>query len=158
MMKLLDLVPSWIWAGIVLAMSLVCFGLSGDLADSKLALANSRTANAQLSIALSDSKAEAMEQSAELNRLVTKATNEARKREDVLRASAAAARAESVGLRDDAAGLRHQLDQLSRDAAIERATAIGGVLAQCGERYQVLAQRCDRHVSDLRTLTDAWPK
>ena len=156
--KLLDLIPSWLWAGVVLALTVACAGLYMELAASDLALANSRAANAQLNTAIADSKAEAMEQSAEMQRLVTRATNEAKKREDVLRASAATARAESAGLRDDATGLRHQLDQLSRDATIERATAIGGVLAQCGERYQVLAERCDRHVSDLRTLTDAWPK
>jgi hypothetical protein len=156
--KLLDLIPSWLWAGVVLALTVACAGLYIDLAASDLALANSRAANAKLNTAIADSKAEAAERSAEMQRVVTRATNEAKKREDVLRASAATARAESVGLRSDAAGLRDQLANASRDAAIDRAAAIAGVLGQCGARYQVLAERCDRHVSDLRTLTDAWPK
>ncbi len=44
------------------------------------------------------------------------------------------------------------------DACTERATAIGGLLAECSSSYKELGTKADRHVSDLKTLSEAWPK
>jgi hypothetical protein len=86
-------------------------------------------------------------------------------------ASQNAAAGRMSGLRRDADGVRAALVSLSdataqalreartsHDACIVRADALGDVLAQCGVRHQALAETCDRHVSDIKTLIDAWPK
>lgn len=61
-------------------------------------------------------------------------------------------------------GLRDALDHANREreesasAAAKRAAALGELLAQGAEAYRELAERCDRHVSDLRQLLEAWPE
>lgn len=113
---------------------------------------------AALRLQVAEANTRAANQAAELEAAVTKAQNEAKQRERDLRAAAAGARAESDGLRDDLATLRDQLAGATHAAAIDRAAAIGAVLQQCSARHQSLAERCDRHVNDIRTLMDAWPR
>lgn len=84
---------------------------------------------------------------------------------------ATAARAtREVRVRADSAGAGWALDELrnaiaARDAAEEsaaaatqRADTLGKLLAESGEALTAMAQRCDRHVNDVQTLLDAWPK
>ncbi len=111
-----------------------------------------------LKLAIADANTRAAERERALQARVTEAQNEARKRESGLRAAADGARSESDGLRNDVDALRRQLAAASRDAAVERAAAIGAVLHQCAARHQGLAERCDRHVNDIRTLRDSWPR
>lgn len=72
-------------------------------------------------------------------------------------------RADAVRASDAVRGLRDALDAAQRRgsdsqaAAIARAAALGELLAASAEAHRELAQRCDRHVSDLRMLLDAWP-
>ena len=85
------------------------------------------------------------------------AQNNAVTRSVALRAAASASRTERDGLRDqtDAALLGASA---SHAACLERATTASAVLNQCAAAYQDLGERADRHVSDLQTLTEAWPK
>lgn len=88
-------------------------------------------------------------------------------REAVIRAQNAA-RAREAKLRSDAAGARRALDGLR--AATESAMSYAGtnheacvvatattsqLLNQCSGEYQDLAEKADRHVSDVQTLMDA---
>ena len=163
--KLLTLIPRWaLWACIA-ALATACLALKLSLGDAALEAEQAITAAgkanleaANLRLDLADAKNKALAQANEFSNKVIEAQNESKKREALLKAAAESARAESDGLRSDTQALRSQLDQLSRDAVIERAAAIGAVLAQCSARYQVLAERSDRHVNDLRTLIEAWPK
>lgn len=80
------------------------------------------------------------------------------------------ARTREAGIRSAAAGNRGELDGLldafaarnlaeeSRDAAAQRADAAEKLLVTSGRLLTDIAERCDRHVSDLQTLTEAWPK
>jgi len=94
-----------------------------------------------------------------------------RRVENVIQATNAAA-ARERGLRADAAGARNELDRL-RDvlqdyergtagippaSCPDRAIALSDVLQECAGRYSGLAEKADRHASDLQTLMDAWPK
>lgn len=85
------------------------------------------------------------------------AQNQAQARARSLRMDADGSRAALVGLSSSA-------DQALRDAATshaactERAAAIRVVLDQCGAAYQELGTVADRHASDVRTLTEAWPR
>jgi len=83
--------------------------------------------------------------------------------------NAAAARAAND--RADAADARTELDRVrslsdaavtaaeqSHAACVDRATALKVVFSQCAGRYAELGEKADRHVSDLKTLSDSWPE
>lgn len=85
---------------------------------------------------------------------VVAAQNAARVREVDLRAAADRSRA-ALG------GMQASTDAALRSAAADHsactvtAAALGSILNQCTGRYQALGEAADRHVSDIRTLTDA---
>lgn len=90
---------------------------------------------------------------------------------DTVIAAQNAAAARIVVLRRDGDSARNQLVSLSNaadealrrakaghDASLNTATAAVNILKQCGKEYAGLAEVADRHVSDIQTLTAAWPK
>ena len=158
MTAFLALIPRWVWAALVAALAATSCKLTIDLGSVKLELEKSKVVVAQMETVIAEANTRAAEQAASLQRAVVKAQNEAILRETTLRAAAVAAASESDGLRNDIEALRVQLDSASREAAVERAAAIGAVLQQCAARHQSLAQRCDGHVSDLKTLIESWPR
>lgn len=155
--KLLDLVPGWLWALVVAALLAVGLGIRLDLAAERRATAALTTQKAALELAIDKANARAAEQSSHFATQALKAKNEATLRESTLRHLVVAARTESDGLHNDLDTLRLQLVSATREAAVERATALSAVLDQCSSRYTELAGKADRHVSDLKTLTDSWP-
>ena len=94
---------------------------------------------------------------AALNQQIQDAQNAARTRETVLRRDADAARKSAVGLRDQLSAIRSELAAASSEARADAAVALSLVLEQCSERYRGLAETADRHASDVKTLSDAWP-
>lgn len=158
MMAFLNLVPRWVWMALVAALAATSCKLTVDLGSVKLELEKSKVAVAQMETAIAMANTEAANKAASLQSTVVKAINESKTRETILRAAAAAAATESDGLRGDLDAMRLQLDSASRDAAVERANAVGAVLLQCSRAHQSLAEKADRHVNDLRTLIDAWPR
>jgi len=149
-MGLFALVPGWLWACLLAVLSAVS-------CTQAVRLEHARVEVAQLRQAAAMAEARAAELSRSMLVKVAEAQNEAKKREAALRAAADGARAESDGLRDDIDDIRGQLAGVTGAAAVERAATVGAVLKQCAARHQELAQRCDGHVSDIRTLMDAWP-
>ena len=107
---------------------------------------------------------------------VNTATREARaqesKRFQGVQDAQAAAQARAQAARRDADLARSELDRLrdairtstggvpgeSAAACAQRADAAGDVLGQCAAAYSDLAAIADRHASDARTLSEAWPK
>lgn len=110
-------------------------------------------ARAELSAAL-----DAGIRTAELAKQVEDARNEATKREIDNRRAADGARNANERLRDELAELRRSLPDLSTDAVRERADTLAELFAECTARYSGLAEKADRHASDVRTLSDASPK
>lgn len=88
---------------------------------------------------------------------VIAAQNAAANRAVVLRRDADAARTAADGLRDDI-DVASRAAATSLDACHLTATAYGRLLIASTAAYRELAEVCDRHVQDVRTLTDAWPK
>lgn len=88
---------------------------------------------------------------------LAEAQNAAARRDAGLRADAANARAGADSLRDTARALVAEA-RTGHEACVVRATALSSVLSKCSVSYQELADRADRHVSDIITLTEAWPK
>ncbi len=165
MINPLDFIPKWVLAALAASLLVLTGIQTMRMGAAELATANAKTEAGQakletagLRVEIADANTKAANQRATLSDQALKAKNEATKRENDLRAAADAARSESNGLRDDLSKARRDYDKLSRDAIVERAAAIGEVLGQCADRRQVLSERCDRHVNDLRTLTEAWPK
>lgn len=88
---------------------------------------------------------------------VISAQNAARSREADLRRDADRSRAAADGLRDQASeALR--LAGANHSACLERASAAAELLLTCSRRYSDLGAAADRHVSDIKTLTEAWPQ
>ena len=74
-----------------------------------------------------------------------------------LRRAADNAHRESIGLRDALATLS-RIPVTDAAAATDRANAVGALLAECGDKYQAMGAVADRHASDVKTLSEAWPQ
>ena len=88
---------------------------------------------------------------------VVVAQNLARKRELGLLADADGARVAVDGLRT-ATSAALSAAHASHDACLVAAATNGELLNASAAAYRELAEISDRHVSDIQTLTDAWPK
>ena len=82
-----------------------------------------------------------------------------------------AATARSVALRRDRDSALTELGRLrlavnsavpstcdAASAGTERANATNQLLLECAEQLTDLAEKADRHASDVKTLIEAWPK
>jgi RNA polymerase-binding transcription factor DksA len=101
-------------------------------------------------------KARAKEQ--EWNDKLNQERDNAAKREIQLRADADSAHAANDGLRDQLSATAHRIAQGSFASCVESSSAIGNLLEVCSERYRGLAESCDGHVSDIKTLINSWPR
>jgi hypothetical protein len=89
---------------------------------------------------------------------LTKAQDEATKRQTKLAADAAALRTERNGLRDDLAAVRASVPGLTADSIAELAIVSGELLSECSDRYQGVSAEADALWADRQTLIEAWPK
>ena len=158
LLGLLDLIPRWLLLGAIAALAVFAGKLGIDLAGERSAVIRANDHVAAMEVLMQKAATQAAEETAALQTKVTEAQNDARKREITLRADADGARGELDGLRIEIDAARDQLATASRDAAAQRAVAVGAVLQDCSRRYSGLAEKADRHVNDIRTLTDSWPK
>ncbi|MDP4076264.1 hypothetical protein [Acidovorax sp. A1169] len=85
------------------------------------------------------------------------ALNEARTREAALQRDVGRARAESDGLRDQAADAARRIATAAPAAVAEYANTVTELFGECSRSYQELAHQADRHSADVRTLQQAWP-
>lgn len=79
-------------------------------------------------------------------------------REQTIRTLATASGNANLGLRDTLAAIRDGVPDATIEALGKSVTALSSVLAKCTGRYIDVAERADRHASDAKTLSDAWPK
>lgn len=105
------------------------------------------------SVAAANAEAQRLERARQRN--VDDAARAAAARETGLRAAAARA-GDAVGRLRDALTARRLADD-SSGTAVVRAAALGKLLGESASAYRELAERCDRHVNDLRLLLEAWP-
>ena len=87
---------------------------------------------------------------------VDQAARAAAAREDRLRSDASRAGDSLQRLRHAIAA--HKLAEESRAAAIERADTAEQLLIESATAYRELAEKADRHATDVQTLLDAWPR
>lgn len=89
---------------------------------------------------------------------LAEAQNAATERETKLRADYAAAHAAALGLRNILAGLRNGLPAATPDACRQTSATAIDLFGECTATVERLAAAADGHASDVKTLTDAWPK
>lgn len=86
------------------------------------------------------------------------AINKGNDREQTIRSLAASAGASSNGLRDALSRIGVSVPSASVEALRQSTTTLAAVLGECQDRYRSMAETADRHASDTRTLSDAWPQ
>lgn len=106
---------------------------------------------------MADAKDAAKVREDELRTQRDDAINKGNEREQTLRTVAAGGTAASVGLRDALANLRIGVPSATIEALRNSTTTLATVLTDCQGRYRALAEVADRHASDTKTLSDAWP-
>lgn len=89
---------------------------------------------------------------------VIEAQNAQAKRTQILQASAAGARTESAGLRNDLARNTSDLSSAAIDACRKYATTANAILGDMAAEGGGMAEKADSHSSDALTLQQAWPK
>ena len=85
------------------------------------------------------------------------AQNAATVRERSLRADAASSRDALIGV-SHATGEALRAAQSNHAACLASANALGAVFETVTAERRELAEKADRHVVDVQTLLDAWPK
>ena len=74
-----------------------------------------------------------------------------------LRRAADGSRAALLGLSDATATALREADA-NHNACLVRATTLSELLTASTKEYRDLGEKASRHVSDIQTLIDAWPK
>jgi hypothetical protein len=128
------------------------FGLAWQLQTGNIAKLELEQTNERITI-----QRTARATAERLTGAVIQAQNAAASRVAVLRRESDAVRVSADGLRDDLATVRGAAE-LSIDACNRHSATVSQLLVESAELNRELAQACDGHASDVRTLTEAWPK
>lgn len=107
---------------------------------------------------LTEAKDAARQRETELLAQRDDAINKGNEREQTIHSLAASAGASSNGLRDALAHIGVGVPSATIEALRNSTTTLATVLSDCQGRYRSLAEIADRHASDSRTLTEAWPE
>lgn len=113
---------------------------------------------AEYNVKLIEAKERADKRERELTAQVQEAQANGLKREETIKALAAAVGKSSDSLRNTANAIRLGLPHATVEAARTAADAFTAVFSECQGRYGSLAEKADGHASDVRTLEEAWPK
>ena len=113
---------------------------------------------AEYTVKLLEAKEAADKREKELTTQVQEAQANGPKREETIKALAAAVGKSSDSLRNTANAIRLGLPNATVEAARTAADAFAAVFSECQGRYGELAAKADGHASDVRTLEEAWPQ
>lgn len=153
--KIFDLVPSWVYAVAVAALSVAFLWQGTRIAEERLQWANlQRDAAIASKKALEVAHAETVRMQGERDAAVREA--EIRKQQKAR--DAAAVELEHDGLRNELAVLRAALSSDSRETCVARADAIAELFEVCVGKYRSLAEKAQGHLGDALMLDEAWPK
>ena len=113
---------------------------------------------AEYTVKLLEAKEKADKREQELTTQVQEAQANGLKREETIKALAAAVGKSSDSLRHTADTIRLGLPNATVQAARTAADAFAAVFTECQGRYGALAEKSDGHANDVRTLEEAWPQ
>lgn len=86
------------------------------------------------------------------------AQNEATQLKTAALADADAARRSNDSLRDQLSTAKRAVSTASADAVRQYAATLSDVFEDCAGKYRSLAEAATGHATDIRTLTNGWPK
>lgn len=113
---------------------------------------------AEYTVKLLEAKEAADKREQELTTQVQEAQANGLKREETIKALAAAVGKSSDSLRNTANAIRLGLPHATVEAARTAADAFAAVFSECQRRYIEVARAADGHANDVRTLEEAWPQ
>ena len=113
---------------------------------------------AEYNVKLLAAKEAADRREQELTTQVQEAQANGLKREETIKALAAAVGKSSDSLRNTANAIRLGLPNATVEAARTAADAFAAVFTDCQRRYVEVARASDGHASDVRTLEEVWPQ
>lgn len=113
---------------------------------------------AEYNVKLLAAKEAADKREQELTTQVQEAQANGLKREETIKALAAAVGKSSDSLLNTANAIRLGLPNATVEAARTAADAFAAVFTDCQGRYADVAAKADGHASDVRTLEEAWPQ
>ena len=113
---------------------------------------------AEYNVKLLAAKEAADQREQALNAQLQEAQANGIKREETIKALAAAVGKSSDSLRNTADAIRLGLPNATVEAARTAADAFAAVFSECQGRYGALAEKADGHANDVRVLTEAWPQ
>ena len=113
---------------------------------------------AEYTVKLLEAKEKADKREQELTTQVQEAQANGLKREETIKALAAAVGKSSDSLRNTANAIRLGLPNATVEAARTAADAFATVFTDCQGRYADVAEKADGHYNDWRTLSEAWPQ
>lgn len=113
---------------------------------------------AEYNVKLLAAKEAADKETARLTNQLKEAQDGQAKRDQTIRATAAAAATASTGLLNALDTIRNSVSRDPPSAAGNTTRTLADVFGECQDRYRGLAEKADRHSSDSRTLMEAWPK
>jgi hypothetical protein len=93
----------------------------------------------------------------EFKNQIATAVAQGQTRESLIRTLAAGSSNASVSLRNTLAAISGGVPSATIDALRLSTSTLAGVLSDCQGQYRDLAEKADRHASDVKTLTQAWP-
>lgn len=160
MLQILNLVPRWLLAALVAMLAATSCKLKWDNGQLYIEIEKGKTHVASLETSIARANEASAAQAAANERRAREAESAAKVREQRLVADSGRARAELDRLRSALSsytGQRLTASPASIAPGIDPAAPIDDLLT-VSQRYVELAEKCDRHVSDIQTLVAAWPK
>ena len=89
---------------------------------------------------------------------IQEANGHANQRDETIRVLADATGNANLRLRDALAAIRASVPSATPETLGKTVTTLSAVLQECTGRYRELAEKADRHASDVKTLEEAWPE
>ena len=154
----IDLIPRWLILAAVVVLIAVSAVTQVDNIKLSLEVEKGKAYAAQLETTIANANARTNARIAVSESQARKAVEAGQVRANLLMRDADSARVALDRLRDtikSAYGLRAPSSSIG--AGLDYADATADLLT-VSSRYVALAEKCDGHASDVKTLTDAWPR
>lgn len=159
-MTYLDYIPRWVMAAVIAILVAASCQFKLEAVKLSIDLEKEKTRVAELNAGIQAANATAATQAARFEQQARAAEQARSAREQTLLADAAGAKSELERLRVAVYGLPTPASAAAavpETPRVDAATAAADLLT-VSQRYIDLAEKCDRHALDIKTLLDAWPQ
>lgn len=151
MFKILDIVPTWVYALAIAVLTVLSGYLYVQGARTEVQLAEQK-------LAFSEFQREIGKAGNQQLTNLARAIDDSKKREAASRAAADTAATKSASLQSLLQEAERRLQSASADAVRDYAATAGKVFRACIEEYREMGRLAQGHADDSATLEAAWPK